>query len=90
MDADDLIRRCRSARNNHSGRPYGGWSTREQLAVALVLGDEETLKEFSLDALEAVQYVRDGMANPPPDMVAWLTGLRRIVDTTGLEPGSTR
>src|SRR4051794_28033617 len=57
--AADILRRARSARDNHGGHPYGGWSTREQLAVALVLKDREHLDVMGYTPTEAAQMVAD-------------------------------
>lgn len=76
MERDELLDKCRSAVANHDGHPYGGWSSREQLAVALVLNDQETLTEWAVTALGAIQMVRDGMVNPPADLASWLQEIR--------------
>jgi hypothetical protein len=87
VERETLLGKCRSALVNHKGSPYGGWSPREQLAVALVLGDQGTLDEWETTALDAIQTVRDGMADPPPDMATWLREIRDQLDTEGVTTG---
>lgn len=74
--AVDILGRARSAIANHSGHPYGGWSMREQLAVALVLEDQEHLADMGYTTTQAEQAVADGMYFPPADMPAFLTDIR--------------
>ncbi len=78
----DLLARCRSAIINHGGHPYGGWPTREQLAVAIVLRDRPHLEAMGYTLSEAVQCVLDGMVNPPDDVNAWIAVIRRAAGVT--------
>jgi ABC-type uncharacterized transport system involved in gliding motility auxiliary subunit len=58
--AADILGLARSAIANHGGHPYGGWSMREQLAVALVLEDQEHLADMGYTTEQAEQAVADG------------------------------
>ena len=80
--AADILRRSRSARVNHGGHPHGGWSTREQLAVALVLKDREHLDAMGYTPTEAARMVADGMFFPPADFTGWLDGIRTQLDAS--------
>jgi hypothetical protein len=86
MDASarDTLQRCQSALRHHDGHPYGGWSTREQLAVALVLEDFEHIRAMDYTRAQAVRHVRDGMLAPPPDFDGWLDEIRRNLETPHL------
>lgn len=74
--AVDTLRRCRSAIRNHDGRANPAWSTGEKLAVALVLGDQETLDEMEYSRREAIDRVCGGMWNPPSNFAAWAATIR--------------
>jgi hypothetical protein len=76
----DVLRRCRWARAHNDARPSGAWSTGEQLAVALVLNDHETLAELDYAWAQAAQRVADGMWSPPADFNAWLGAMRAALD----------
>lgn len=71
----DVLDRCRWAQAHNAGRPSGAWSTGEQLAVALVLRDDEHLAAMGYTVQEAAQRVADGMWSPP-DMSRWLAAIR--------------
>lgn len=73
---DATLERCRFARTHNQGHPLPAWSTREQLAVALVLKDGDHLKAMGYTVREAAQSVHDGMASPPADFGAWLESIR--------------
>lgn len=83
--AADILGRARSAIANHGGHPYGGWSMREQLAVALVLDDRDHLADMGYTRAQAEQAVADGMYFPPADMTGFLAGI-----TTQLRKDSAR
>lgn len=74
----DLLERCRSAKRNHGGHPYGGWSTGEQLFVALVLKDRATLDVLGYSVQDAAQRLAGEMWSPhtPEEFMRWLTALR--------------
>ena len=74
--AADILGRARSAIANHGGHPYGGWSMREQLAVALVLDDQDHLADMDYTTEQAERAVADGMYFPPADMTGFLAGIR--------------
>ncbi len=73
-----IARRARWALLHNDGHPDRAWSTGEQLAVALVLRDQQHLDEMGYTADEAVQRVRGGMWAPPPpgQFTAWLDTIR--------------
>ena len=79
--AADVAHRSRWALRHNGGRTNGAWSTGEQLAVALVLRDEEHLTAMEYTVAEAVQRVRDGMSNPPSkeQFGQWLSRIRAAI-----------
>src|SRR5258706_12929322 len=79
--AADVLRRCRWAQAHNGGHPSCAWSTGEQLAVALVLGDREHLTGMDYTPTQAAQRVLGGMANPPTDINAWLAAIRTGLTT---------
>jgi hypothetical protein len=76
----DVVGRCRWAIAHNDGHPNGAWSTGEQLAVALVLGDAEHLAAMQYTPQEAARRVLGGMVSPPADLAAWLGRIRSHVD----------
>lgn len=58
---------------------YQAWSTGEVLAVALVLRDEQMLKEMDHTPQEAAQRVYGGMLSPPANFNAWLKSVRETL-----------
>lgn len=77
--ARDVMDRCLLAQRTNNGQPLGVWSSREQLAVALVLANHGFLARAGFTAAEAAQCVADGMARPPADMQAWIKGIRAAI-----------
>jgi hypothetical protein len=77
---DATLRRCRVARAHNDGHPLPGWSTREQLAVALVLEDKAHLEAMRYTVQEAAQSVHDGMLSPPAAFGAWIESIRIRLD----------
>lgn len=80
--AHTAVTLSRIARQTNGGRPLGVWSSREQIAVALVLRDERTLLHANFNYESACRFVADGMTSPPADMTAWLTAVRAEVDAS--------
>lgn len=78
----DIAIRARSARRNHGGHPNGAWSTGEQLAVALVLRDQEHLDLMGYTTQEAAHRVYAGMIAPPSDFNGWLDSVREAADAS--------
>ncbi|WP_157253162.1 hypothetical protein [Nonomuraea typhae] len=80
----DLLRRCLWALEHNHGRPKGVWSTGEQVAVALVLGDMATLAEHGYTVRQAWQRTRYELPKPAPAMTAWLQDVRdKLADLQG-------
>ena len=79
--AADVADRSMWALRHNGGRTNGAWSTGEQLAVALVLRDEEHLNAMQYTVAEAIQRVRDGMSNPPSTVRfgLWLGRIRAAI-----------
>jgi hypothetical protein len=79
--ATDTARRCKWAVHHNNGQPDGGWSMREQLAVALVLRNRMHLVLMGYTIDEAIRVLRDGMSNPPAasEFTAWLERIRAAI-----------
>jgi hypothetical protein len=77
----DLIHRCRLALTEGDGHPFAAWSTGEQLAVALVLKDQETLDHYGYSPTEAAQRLIAEMWTPdhPDQFKNWLESVRAAV-----------
>jgi hypothetical protein len=72
----DIAKRCRWARRHNDGHPSGAWSTGEQLATALVLGDHEHLAAMDYTPEQAARSVQGRMMDRPADINAWLSAVR--------------
>jgi hypothetical protein len=79
--AADITARARWARAHNNGHPEPAWSTGERLAVALVLGDQETLDGEGYTRQEAVQRLSGdiGFYGYTADVEAWITGIRSVL-----------
>jgi hypothetical protein len=75
--AEDITRRCRWALAHNGGRPSPAWSAGEQLAVALVLADQEYLDAEGYTRKQAVERLSGDLAGADPE--AWLWGVRGAV-----------
>ena len=76
----DTLQRARWARKHNDSHPSGAWSTGEQLAVALVLDDQDHLAGMQYTAAEAASRVTGGMYFPIADLDAWLADVRGQLD----------
>lgn len=85
----DLVARCRTAIEYYDGGPSGAWSMGEQLFVALVLKDKETLDALGYTAQEAAQrLIGEGWApTEPTEFTRWLTAIRVEVAFPGFLTG---
>ncbi|WP_410570569.1 hypothetical protein [Amycolatopsis sp. cmx-4-61] len=85
----DLVARCRMAIEQFDGHPSGAWSTGEQLFVALVLKDTQTLDELDYTSQQAAQrLIGEGWApTDPAEFTRWLTALRVEVAFPGFLTG---
>lgn len=85
----DLVSRCRMAVEQFDGQPSGGWSTSEQLFVALVLKDRATLDALDYTAQEAARrLIGEGWApTDPAEFKRWLTAIRVEVAFPGFLTG---
>jgi hypothetical protein len=81
--AKDTLRRCRWAKMHNNGRPNGAWSTGEQLAVAFILRDTETLAANGYTVQEAAQRLYGDMIPPPADWRTWVEDIRHAIATGG-------
>ncbi|SEP53604.1 hypothetical protein SAMN04489732_12929 [Amycolatopsis saalfeldensis] len=81
--AEQVVQRCRMARDVHDGRIDRGWSLRQQLVVALVLRDHGHLASLGYSIQGAEVELINGMARPPSDLDSWLDGIRH--ELGGLE-----
>jgi hypothetical protein len=88
-DSLDLVARCRMAIEQFDGHPSGAWSTGEQLFVALVLKDQETLDAWGYTAQEAAQrLIGEGWVPAEPTaFTRWLTAVRVEVAFPGFLTG---
>jgi hypothetical protein len=77
--ARDIMERCLIAQRTNDGNPLGAWSSREQLAVALVLANHTFLTQANFTAADAAQCVADGMVMPPTDMQSWVKAIRAAI-----------
>lgn len=75
-----LARPVRWARERNNGFPSPEWSTKERLAVALVLGNQDYLAEHGYRMSSALDRVCVGMVSRYDDRVAWLNAIRDAVD----------
>ena len=57
-----MVSRCRSAVQNHAGRPSPAWSHGEQMIVALVLDDEAFLTDVGTTADAARQRLHGDLS----------------------------
>jgi hypothetical protein len=87
----DLVHRCRLARRTNDGHPYGTWSTGEQLFVALVLRDRDTLDAMDHTVQEAAQRMLGEFWTPsdPATFLRWLEAIRVEVAFPGFVTGIT-
>lgn len=76
--ADATARRSRFALGcNKNGKAWPGWSSRETVAVALVLNDTEAMRAEGCNNREsAMRFVADGNFEPPADMGAYIERIR--------------
>ena len=71
---EDITARARWARDRNQGYPKPAWSTGEQLAVALVLGNQDFLDAAGYTAREASQRLAGDLAGA--DVTEWLDDVR--------------
>jgi hypothetical protein len=85
----DLVARCRTAIEYYDGSPSGAWSTGEQVFVALILKDKETLDALDYTAQQAAQrLIGEGWApTDPKEFMRWLTAIRVEVAFPGFLTG---
>lgn len=82
-----LADRVRWAREQNSGFPSPKWSTKERLAVALVLGNQDYLSEQGYRTSSALDRVCVGMISRYEDRIAWLNDIRDAIDDLIREAG---
>ena len=76
--ARETARRARYALAcNRDGEGWPGWSSREMVAVAIVLDDAEAMRaEGCYGPESAMRFVADGNFDPPADMGAYFARIR--------------
>src|SRR4051812_43566874 len=86
----DLVARCRMAIEQFDGHPSGAWSRGEQLFVALILRDKETLDALNYTMQEAAtRLIGEGWApTDPTEFMRWLTAIRVEVAFPGFLTGT--
>lgn len=82
----DILSRARWARVHNGGHPSAAWSSGEQLAVAVVLGDSGHLADRGYTVAQAVDRVAGGLYFPPADPHVWLADLRGCLDGADTAP----
>jgi hypothetical protein len=78
--ARSLTAQVRWAREHNQGFPSPEWPTKDRLAVALVLGNQDYLTEQGYRASSALDRVCVGMISRYADRIAWLNAIRDLVD----------
>jgi len=76
----DIARRCKIAANN-GGEPSAAWAAGEKIAVALVLGNHDYLRdvlEYSVAHATSRTAAEVGIA--PDQMSAWMTTVRTAAE----------
>jgi hypothetical protein len=75
-----LVGRVRWAKERNDGFPSPEWSTKEQLAVALVLGNQDYLAGQGYLMSSVLDRVCVGMISRYEDRIAWLNDIRDAID----------
>jgi hypothetical protein len=78
--ARGLADRVRWAREHNEGFPSPEWPTKERLAVALVLGNQDYLVAQGYRTSSALDRVCVGMVSRYDYRIAWLNNIRDVVD----------
>lgn len=71
-----------TAKTHLGGRPHASWSGSIQIAVMLILGNQEGLARLGMASEDAAaRYLAEEcMTNPPADMDLWVAQVRAEVD----------
>jgi hypothetical protein len=78
--ARGLVGRVRWAKERNDGFLSLEWSTKEQLAVALVLGNQDYLAGQGYRTSSALDRVCVGIVSCYEDRIAWLNDIRDAID----------
>ncbi|GLY82006.1 hypothetical protein [Actinoallomurus iriomotensis] len=85
--ARGLAGRVRWAREHNNGFPSPAWPTKERLAVALAMGNQDYLTQQGYRISSALDRVCVGMICRYDDRIAWLNNIRDLVDRFIREAG---
>lgn len=79
--AEATARRSRFALAcNNDGEPWPSWSSRETVAVALVLDDTDVMRTEGCNNREsAMRFVANGNFDPPADMGTYIERIRASI-----------
>ncbi|GAB3551271.1 hypothetical protein J2S53_000898 [Actinopolyspora lacussalsi] len=81
MTKDEIIERCRWARDHNENHPSQQWSTGEQLAVALVLRDRSWLEWTDHTTETATDLVCERAGLSAFEFTGWLNDIRAALET---------